>query len=211
MVKHEVMVRKSRNRAMSENDGNVHPVDQADRKSELADAKLIAGPWGYKSIGRASKYQAEPLETQQITYTEDQLPDFVPEQCVPVPIVPLLVDKPLVVAEMLDGIAEVVEVPRDVDIVGDLPSIMATCNDAPVIDDYAQIGTVANERSSDILATSAESNERPKLPFSLNGRLVGTRHYGPAIVQGVKKPTEVVVFDDDIQPVDAAASTCVLL
>lgn len=205
MVKHEVMVRKSRHRAMSENDGNVHQVDQTNQKSESADTKPISGPWGYKSIGRIARQQAEQLETQQITYMEDQLPDFVLESREPIPIVPLLVDTPLVVAEMRDGVAEVVDAPRDVDIVNKPPSVAITCNDAPVIDDYTQIEAVPITTGTD---------ERPKLPFSLNGRLVGTRHYGPAIIQIIKKPTEVVVFNDDVpQVVDAqpAASTCVLL
>lgn len=205
MVKHEVMVRKSRQRALSENNencGNVHNDDLKTESPILLQQSMgfaSAAQLGYKSIGNVARLHAEQLETQQIVYTEDQLADIVIEPRVPINVVEMEVEQPLVVSEMKDGVIETVDVLRDTNIVDIVPSPAVTCNDAPVIDDYAQI---------DFPPTQIESSDRPKLPFSLNGRLVGTRYYGPAIMDRAKKPTNVVVFNDDPP---ASTSSCVLL
>jgi hypothetical protein len=60
--------------------------------------------------------------------------------------------------------------------------------------------------------------ERPKLSFSENGRLVGTRRYGPMCIN-IRKIPHVVVYNEDKPDVvnsaepDAAASSagCILL
>jgi hypothetical protein len=71
---------------------------------------------------------------------------------------------------------------------------------------------LAEDAKIAIVADTQEAVERPKLPFSETGKLVGDRHYGDYVVNA-RKPLKPEVINDEPAPIAAvpASSGCVLL